>query len=182
MPATIILDPSEIDWTQVVCDIHAIRALNPQRDNMESLDAIVSIDRQKHIIAGYRDIHHDEFWVSGHMPGMPLFPGVMMLESAAQLASFYTKQSGVLDKELLGLGGIEGARFRAPVRPGDRLLLIGKGLRVDRRQTKFYVTGYVGSTLAFHVEIIGVPIPGDEIVNSYISAESAQGCTELAKS
>ncbi len=175
MPATVILDPSQIDWSKVVADSAAIRAINPQRDKMENLDAIVYVDYQKHLIAGYRDVCADEFWVAGHMPGMPIFPGVLMLESAAQLASYYTKTVGVLGNQLLGLGGIDSARFRAPIRPGDRLLLIGKGLRIDRRQTKFYVTGYVGSTLTFHVEIIGVPIPGQERVSTHTQAVDARG-------
>lgn len=159
MPPPMILDPTTIDCNRVVVDIEGIRQINPHRFHMELLTAIVHLDWENDIIVGYKDIGNDEFWVSGHMPGYPLFPGVLMCEAAAQLAALYTVKKGVLTG-LLGLAGMEGARFRAPVRPGDRLLLVGKGIRVDRRQTRFNVQGFVGSTMAFHVEIHGIPIPG----------------------
>ena len=59
---------------------------------------------------------------------------------------------------LMGLGGIEEARFCRPVRPGERLVMVGTGVRVNRRMTKFRVTGYVGTERAFETVLIGVPI------------------------
>lgn len=157
-----ILDPSKFDLNNILFDAAAIEAANPHRHGMRMLDAIVYIDRNEDIIVGYKDCRDDEFWVRGHMPGYPLFPGVMMAEAAAQLSCFYTKTHGILGDELLGLGGIDKARYRFPVRPGDRLILVGKGIRVDRRKTEFLVQGFVGTTLAFHSEVMGVPIPGKE--------------------
>jgi 3-hydroxyacyl-[acyl-carrier-protein] dehydratase len=49
-------------------------------------------------------------------------------------------------------------RFRNPVRPGDRLLLVGKAIRLNRRQTIFNVQGFVGGTMVFHADVIGVPL------------------------
>jgi 3-hydroxyacyl-[acyl-carrier-protein] dehydratase len=49
-------------------------------------------------------------------------------------------------------------RFRSPVRPGDRLVLIGKGVRVHRRQTVYNVQGFVGTTMVFEGDILGVPL------------------------
>jgi 3-hydroxyacyl-[acyl-carrier-protein] dehydratase len=124
------------------------------------LDGIVFIDRSEHLIVGYKDCRHDEFWVPGHMPGFPILPGVLMCEGAAQLASYYTKTHGILgEDDLLGLGAIDEARFRAPLFPGDRLILVGKGIRVDRRRTEFEVQGYVGAKRAFNLVVVGVPIP-----------------------
>ena len=57
---------------------------------MEQLTAIVHVDPEKHLVAGYKDVGNDEFWVRGHMPGYPLMPGVLMCEAAAQLCSYYT--------------------------------------------------------------------------------------------
>jgi 3-hydroxyacyl-[acyl-carrier-protein] dehydratase len=165
MPPVIIMDPAEIDCSAVIIDTAGIEAVNPHRHGMRMLDGIVHVDLEQRTIAGYKDCRHDEFWVPGHMPGFPILPGVLMCEAAAQLASFYTKKYGILGPELLGLGAMNDARFRAPVRPGDRLLVIGKGIRVDRRRTEFYVTGFVGSTLAFNVNVVGVPIPGHEKVS-----------------
>ena len=58
----------------------------------------------------------------------------------------------------MGLGGIEKARFFRPVRVGERLVMVGEGLRVNRRMTKFHVQGFVGRDRAFEAVVIGVPI------------------------
>ncbi len=60
--------------------------------------------------------------------------------------------------DYIGFGGLENVRFRSMVRPGDRLLLIGRGTRMNRRQTVFNVQGFVGTTMVFHADIIGVPL------------------------
>lgn len=54
-------------------------------------------------------------------------------------------------------------RFRVPVRIGDRFVLIAKATRLHRRQTVFDVQGFVGSTMVFHAEIIGVPLNRQEV-------------------
>ena len=174
MPPETYIDHTQVDFNKLVFDIAAIEAVNPHRHGMRMLDGVVFVDREKHIIVGYKDCRPDEFWVPGHMPGYPLLPGVMMIEAAGQLACLYTKTHGILKDELLGLGGIENVRYRAPVRPGDRLVLVGKGIRVDRRLTEFAVQGYVGSTLAFHGNVIGVPIPGKERLQIQTGARSSE--------
>jgi 3-hydroxyacyl-[acyl-carrier-protein] dehydratase len=151
-------DPARLDLGRVVADQAAIRQVNPQRFEMEQLTAIVHIDRGQHLVAGYKDVGADEFWVRGHMPGYPLLPGVLMCEAAAQLCSYYTFTEGLLEGDFIGFGGLENVRFRSPVRPGDRLVLIGKGVRVNRRQTIFSVQGFVGATMVFHADVIGVPL------------------------
>ena len=159
MPPVLHLDPSRLDMTNVVADREAIRAANPQRFEMEMLTAVVYVDTEQELLVGYKDVRPDEFWVRGHMPGAPLMPGVLMCEAAAQLASFYiVKYSGLLRDGFIGFGGIENVRFRAPVRPGDRLVLVGKATKLHRRQSIFDVQGFVGGTMVFHGDIIGVPM------------------------
>jgi 3-hydroxyacyl-[acyl-carrier-protein] dehydratase len=158
MPPELHFDPTRLDFTRVLADREAIRKINPQRFEMEQLDAIVLMDTQLHLIAGYKDVRDDEFWVRGHMPGYPLLPGVLMCEAAAQLCSFYIVSIDFLHGDFIGFGGMEGVRFRGVVRPGDRLVLIGKSLRLHRRKTEFNVQGFVGSTMVFHADILGVPL------------------------
>jgi 3-hydroxyacyl-[acyl-carrier-protein] dehydratase len=81
-----------------------------------------------------------------------------MVEAAAQLSAYYTLTQKVCEGLLLGLGGVENTRFRRSVHPGERLVLVGKGLRVRPRMTLFNVQGYVGGELAFHTDVMGVGI------------------------
>ena len=158
MPPELNFDPANLDLTKVVVDLEGIRQVNPHRFPMEQLTAIVYIDGVNHIVAGYKDVGADEFWVPGHMPGYPLLPGVLMCEAAAQLCSYYMCTHILPPGENIAFGGLENVRFRNQVRPGDRLVLIGKGIRVHRRQSIFNCQGFVGSTLVFHGDTIGVPL------------------------
>jgi 3-hydroxyacyl-[acyl-carrier-protein] dehydratase len=158
MPPAAHLDLAQIDLGRVLVDQEGIRRVNPQRFEMEHLNAIVHLDPAQHLVAGYKDVRPDEFWVRGHMPDYPLLPGVLMCEAAAQLCCYFTVTQGLLEGDFVGFGGLENVRFRAPVRVGDRLLLIGKGIKLHRRQTVFNVQGFVGSTMVFHADVLGVPM------------------------
>ena len=68
MPPELHLDPARLDLEQIVADQEAIRRVNPQRFEMEHLTAIVLCDFERQLIAGYKDVRADEFWVRGHMP------------------------------------------------------------------------------------------------------------------
>ena len=117
----LIIDTTTIDFNHVVADLEEIRRYNLQRFEMEQLTAIVLEDRERTICVGYKDTSHQDFWVRGHMPGMPLMPGVVMLECAAQLCSYYAQKLDLLGTRMIGFGGLEDVRFRDTVRPGDRL-------------------------------------------------------------
>jgi 3-hydroxyacyl-[acyl-carrier-protein] dehydratase len=158
MPPEYHLDPARLDVGRVLADQDAIRRVNPQRFDMEQLTAIIYMDREEHVIAGYKDVRPDEFWVRGHMPDYPLLPGVLMCEAAAQLCAYYIVTNGLMQSDYIGFGGLENVRFRSPVRPGDRFVLVGKATRLNRRQTVFNVQGFVGRTMVFHADIIGVPL------------------------
>ena len=158
------LDLSTIDMNHVIADREAIRKVLPHRFEMEMISAVVYVDPKNHMIVGYKDVPADEFWARGHFPGMPIMPGVLMCEAAAQICAYYALTQGVVSGVVMGLGGIENTRFRRFVHPGERLVLVGKGLRVRPRMTIISVQGYVGNELAFHTEVIGMPIPvGEEM-------------------
>ncbi len=159
-----ILDLSTIDFDNVIADIQEIRRYNPQRYEMEQLTAIVYEDIEKHVCAGYKDLTNDEFWVRGHMPGMPLMPGVVMLEAAAQLCTFHSQKNNLLQSEMVGFGGLENVRFRDPVRPGDRFVIVCELTKIrPRRMIVSQFQGYVGESLAVEGVIKGIPLPLDAI-------------------
>lgn len=153
------LDVTQFDLSRPVAGIDEIRAVNPQRFELEMLSAIVLLDPARKLIVGYKDLTESEFWARGHMPGYPLLPGVLMSEAAAQLCCYYTVTQKVTDPGvLMGLGGIEDTRFLRPARPGDRLVMVGTGIKVHRRLTKFRIVGYVNAEKVFETTVIGVPI------------------------
>ena len=158
MPPAALIHPDKVDTSRLLFDRDGIRAVNPQRFEMEQLSGIVSIDTDKHLIIGFKDLTPEEFWVRGHMPDYPLMPGVIMCEAAAQLSSFYCHFINLLKSGFIGFGGMEDVRFRGQVRPGDRLLLVSKAGKVHRRQTVFDTQGFVGPNMVYHGKIIGVPI------------------------
>src|SRR5947209_3337162 len=112
MPPPLILDPATLDLKRVIADKAAIRKANAHRGHMEHLTAVVYMDTANHIIAGYKDVGHDEFWVAGHFPNFPVLPGVIQCEAAAQLLGYYAMVNDVSPGNLLGLGGLDEARFR----------------------------------------------------------------------
>ena len=158
MPPVALLDPAAIDTTRVLVDQAGIRLGNPQRFEMEQLTAIVHIDRDQNLIIGYKDVREDEFWVRGHMPDYPLMPGVLICEAAAQLCSYYSHHVHLVSDGFIGFGGMEDVRFRGQVRPGDRLIMCAKAVRMHRRQTIFETQGFVDGNLVYHGKIIGVPL------------------------
>ncbi len=119
----LIFEFSEFDENRVIADVEAIRRENRQRHEMEQLTAVVHFDGAKNASVGYKDVTDQEFWVRGHMPGMPLMPGVIMCEAAAQLASYHVTKAGFFGDHTLGFGGLEDVHFRGVVRPGDRLVI-----------------------------------------------------------
>ncbi len=159
-----LIDPTKFDCNKVVADIEAIRRVNPQRFEFEAITAIIYENVESGLCVGYKDITHDDFWVRGHMPGMPLMPGVMMCEAAAQLASYFVQHNDLMGAKMIGFGGLDEVRFRDPVIPGDRLLLAGQLIKARRGRiiiSRF--EGYVRDRLVVEGVIKGIPLPVDAL-------------------
>ena len=71
-----------------------------------------------------------------------------MCEAAAQLSSFFCHEAGVHKEGFIAFGGMEDVRFRGQVKPGDRLVLVAKAIRLHRRHTMFDCQGFVGTNMA----------------------------------
>ena len=153
MPPQALFDLSKIDLTQVLYGPDEIRKWNPHRGDMEMLQGVIYADNDGQIL-GFKDIRADEFWVPGHIPGRPLFPGVLMIETAAQLASFYTKKI-IGWPGFIGFGSCDNCRFRAEVVPGQRLLVLAKKIWDRHRRICCQTQGWVNGNLVFEADIIG---------------------------
>jgi len=173
-PRDFIIHPSEYDLDRVIADIHEIRRWNRQRFEMEQLTAIVHEDQSRGLCVGYKDVTRDEFWVRGHFPAMPLMPGVLMCEAAAQLSSYYTQKYNLLDAQVIGFGGMEDVRFREPVVPGDRLVIAVERVRVrPKAMIVCRFQGIVRESIVVDGTIKGVPLPVDALAG--ITGGPAEG-------
>ncbi len=152
------LEKLDLDFDKPLYDIHEIRRVNPQRHEMEQLTAVVYVDRERHAAIGYKDVTEHEFWTEGHMPGFPLMPGVIMCECAAQLAAFYARKFNLLGGDYLGFAGLDDVRFRKPVIPPCRLVLMAQMQSMRKHRAEFAFQGYVNGQLVFHGVMIGAPI------------------------
>lgn len=161
---SLLVDLDKIDFNHVVADIEEIRKWNPQRFEMEQLTAIVYIDPKEYKCVGYKDVTENDFWVRGHMPGLPLMPGVIMLESIAQLCSFVTQKFDLLGAEMVGFGGLEDVRFRDPILPGDRFIVMCALGKVRRgRMIVCDFQGIVRGNVVVEGVLKGIPIPVDYV-------------------
>jgi 3-hydroxyacyl-[acyl-carrier-protein] dehydratase len=158
MPPVLLFDLSNIDLqAEPVFTRGDIEKENPQRYEMEQLDGILWYDKGKRLVLGYKDVREDEFWVMGHIPERPLMPGVIMIEAAAQLLSFYVKR--VFDiKGFIGFTGIGSAKFRSQVVPGDRLLLLGHITSIKTRKLSADIQGVVGDAMVFETSVSGMKV------------------------
>ncbi len=157
MPPTLLFDISGIDLNHVIHDAAAIREENAQRGSFQQLQAVVFADPETKTFVGYKDVGHDEFWVKDHVPGRPLFPGVLMLELGAQLASYYTRKYAGWTG-FLGFGGADNVRFRGQVLPGQRLYVLGKQKSLRHRMMVCEIQGLVEGNMVFEATIIGVQL------------------------
>jgi 3-hydroxyacyl-[acyl-carrier-protein] dehydratase len=154
MSQPLLFDISGIDLNHILFDQEVIRQYNPQRGDMEMLNGIVYTDESNHCLIGYKDVKLDEFWVAGHIPGRPLLPGVLMIEAAAQLASFYAKKY-VGWTGFMGFGGVEDCRFRMQVTPPCRMYILGQRLWQRKNIICCKHQGFMDGNIVFDATILG---------------------------
>ena len=107
-------------------DIYHILTKLPHRYPFLLVDRVLDIDLQAKTIRAIKNVTVNEPCFTGHFPKLPVFPGVLILEALAQscaLLSFETEGIALDDESVFYFVGIDGARFKRPVEPGDQLVL-----------------------------------------------------------
>ena len=137
-------------------DIHQILKQLPHRYPILLVDRVISIEKGQRIVA-LKNVTINEPFFTGHFPHRPVMPGVLMLEALAQAAallSFNALDAVPDDNTVYYFAGIDGARFKRPVEPGDQLIL---EVAVDRMKAgifKFKARALVGEEVAVEAELM----------------------------
>lgn len=137
-------------------DIHQILARLPHRYPILLVDRVLELEKGVRIKALKNVTVNEPFFV-GHFPHRPVMPGVMMLEAMAQAAALLSIESlGIAldDKSVFYFAGIDGARFKRPVEPGDQLVLDVTLERAKAGIYKFKGRGSVGADVAVEAELM----------------------------
>jgi 3-hydroxyacyl-[acyl-carrier-protein] dehydratase len=132
-----------------------IAALLPHRYPFLLVDRVEEIDLEEKMISCYKNVSANEEFFNGHFPGNPIMPGVLQIEAMAQAGVILAMKSGVADpeKDLLVFTGINKAKFRGQVVPGDRLDM--KVRVTGQRRNIFMMEGkaYVGDKVVVECEL-----------------------------
>ena len=138
-----------------VMDVEAIQRLLPHRPPFLLVDRVVLVEPGKRLV-GWKGVTMNEPFFAGHFPGHPVMPGVLILEALAQAAALLALKSMAPEEsaeKITYLMGIDGARFRKPVVPGDRLELHVEVVKhkgaVWRMKGAAIVDGHVASEAEF---------------------------------
>ena len=155
MAADLVIDYQTLDLSQAKFGPRELDADLPQTGHMRHCDAVLWHNPDFTAGVGVKYVRDDEFWVPGHIPGRPLLPGVMMIEAAAQMASFLNTKSGRV-QGFLGFTRCDDVSFRGQVVPGDTLLLLAKLLEWNRRRFVSHCQGVVNGKIVFDGKITGM--------------------------
>jgi 3-hydroxyacyl-[acyl-carrier-protein] dehydratase len=137
-------------------DIHQILKLLPHRYPFLLVDRVIEIEKGKSIKA-LKNVTMNEPFFNGHFPRRPVMPGVWMLEALAQAAAllaFSTMDMVPDENSVYYFAGIDGARFKRPVEPGDALTLFVELDRMKAGIFKFKAKAMVGAELAVEAELM----------------------------
>ncbi|PID55730.1 3-hydroxyacyl-[acyl-carrier-protein] dehydratase FabZ [candidate division KSB3 bacterium] len=136
-------------------DIQKIMEYIPHRYPFVLVDRILSMDVGKEVV-GLKNVTINEPFFQGHFPGNPVMPGVLILEGLAQtgcVMAFYAAPEAV-GKKLMFFAGIDKARFRKPVVPGDQVVYKLWTLKEKRNVIQMAAKAYVEETLVAEAELL----------------------------
>ncbi len=140
-------------------DINEIMKLLPHRYPMLLVDRILEIAEDGKRITGLKNVSANEHFFQGHFPGAPVMPGVLIVEAMAQCAAvLFLREIEDRDRKLFLFGGVDKARFRKPVIPGDQLILECEVLQKRASTVKVRGMAKVGDTVVAEAELLSVMV------------------------
>ncbi|NPB07474.1 MAG: 3-hydroxyacyl-ACP dehydratase FabZ [Aquificae bacterium] len=136
-------------------DVREIMNILPHRYPILLVDRILELEEGKRIV-GLKNVSVNEPVFQGHFPGFPLFPGVYILEALAQVGGILMIKSLKLEigKYAIVFAGIDGARFKRPVYPGDQLILELEVVSLKKTLSKMKGTAKVGGEVVAEATLL----------------------------
>jgi beta-hydroxyacyl-ACP dehydratase FabZ len=139
--------------------INEIMKLLPHRYPMLLVDRILEIHEDGKRIVGLKNVTANEQFFQGHFPGAPVMPGVLIVEAMAQCAAvLFLREIEDRDRKLFLFGGVDKARFRRPVVPGDQLILDCQVLQRRASTVKVKGTARVNDAVVAEAELLSVMV------------------------
>ena len=150
-----------MDEPQGVLDIRKILAILPHRYPFLLVDRILSIEEGRRVV-GIKNVTFNEPFFQGHFPGNPVMPGVLIVEAMAQVGAVLLLR-GVPDREskLVYFAGIDHARFRRPVTPGDQVRFEVEVLKLRSRSARLRGEAHVDGSLVAEAELFSSMVDRD---------------------
>lgn len=141
---------------ETLLDVRAIQTILPHRPPFLLVDRIIELVPKERIV-GIKQVTANEWFFQGHYPGAPVMPGVLIVEALAQVGAVLAlREFEDRDARVPLFSGINEARFRRPVVPGDTLTLEVTALRIGNRVQKMRGEARVDGQLAAEAEIMSV--------------------------
>lgn len=150
-----LVDLSRLDRNACHADVAGIERINPHRHEMRLLDRVIWVAEDFSCAAGEHLVPAEPFWARGHFPARPTMPGVLMIESGAQLGCYLWNVRQEVPR-IAAFLRIENVAFRKAVTPGDRLLLLCREVSCGPRRFVTDLQGLVGDAMAFQARITGM--------------------------
>lgn len=137
-----------------ILDTQAIQEILPHRYPFLLVDKIVELEPRVRIV-GIKQVTFNEQFFQGHFPGAPVMPGVLQIEALAQVGAILAlREFADRENKIPFFSGIDKAKFRRPVVPGDTLTLEVKALRIGSKVQKMYGEARVDGQIAAEAEIM----------------------------